>query len=55
MEPKQLTKTEETIQPLFDPASLPAISSLPVQLSERYDNLVEDCDEKTEAIEDAKK
>ncbi|XP_065895085.1 uncharacterized protein [Dysidea avara] len=54
VEPKQLTETEETIQPLFDPDSLPAISSLPVQLSERYDNLVEDCDEKTEAIEDAK-
>jgi len=46
---------EESIQPLFHPDSLPAISSLPVQLSDRYDNLVENCDEKTEAIEDAKK
>jgi len=46
---------EEAIQPLFHPDSLPAISSLPVQLTERYDSLVETCDENTEAIEDAKK
>lgn len=54
-EPKDLAKTEEDIRPLFDPDSLPAISSIPVQLSERYDSLVENCGEKTESIEDAKR
>ena len=53
--PNELLDTEESIRPLFNPTSHSAISILPNQLKERYNLLVDDCEEKIEHIEDATK
>lgn len=53
--PNELLETEECIRPLFDPESNSALSIIPSQLKERYDQLVDDCEEKIEHIEDATK
>ena len=53
--PNELLDSEESIRPLFDPSSHSTISVLPMQLKERYNDMVDDCEEKTEYIEDATK
>ena len=53
--PNELLDTEESIRPLFDPSSHSAISVLPAQLKERYNQMVDDCEEKIEHIQDATK
>lgn len=53
--PNSLFDTEESIRPLFDPGSHSAISVLPNQLKQRYNLLVDDCEEKIEYIEEATK
>ena len=55
MLPNVLSDNEESIRPLFDPDSHPAISVLPSQLKEHYNQLVDDCEEKVEQIQDATK
>ena len=53
--PNELLDTEESIRPLFDPGSHSSISVLPVQIKERYNQVVDDCEEKIEHIQDATK
>jgi len=52
--PNELLDTEESIRPLFGPDSR-SLSILPSQLKERYNQMVDDCEEKVEHIQDATK
>ena len=53
--PNDLLDTEECIRPLFNPDSLSSISILPQQLKVHYSEIVDDCEEKIEYIQDATK
>ena len=53
--PNDLLDTEECMRPLFSPDSLSAISILPQKLKEHYSEIVDDCEEKIEYIQDATK
>lgn len=53
--PNELSDNEESIRPMFDPNTHTAISILPTRLKERYNQSVDDCEEKIEQIQDATK